>query len=394
MRANGLAVEAFVDDEHNWAQEYQSSLDSMHFLYVAPRYHTNQHYPVCAVLDAGHEASFIVLRRGRSETYDALEPVVLGCSRTFEVLRRVASWLPGVAYHRFGGLPPLGLFWNEVRKRRPSVVVVREPRSAFGALAVVVTKLVGARLMLYSQTLGRSASSSPGRRWLVKLTGAVWFTPVSDSATIRKAGPEVHYVPFVVPPQTAPEDKNWFEGDAVNLLAIGKFVPRKNHRLFLDALAEVSSSRRIRATIVGECSTEEHCRELAIVRRHCRERGLEDKVEIKLNLPFAEVQSQYPKHDIFVLSSRDEPAAVSPLEAMSHSLPVVCSDSNGTQCYVRHGENGYVFRTDVLDDLVACLDTLIADQARLIDMGRRSYELVVAEHNPQRYVDSIVALAS
>ena len=45
------------------------------------------------------------------------------------------------------------------------------------------------------------------------------------------------------------------------------------------------------------------------------------------------------------LPSSDEPAAVSHLEAMSHSLPVICSDSNGTRCYIRQGENGYVFRT-------------------------------------------------
>ena len=59
---------------------------------------------------------------------------------------------------------------------------------------------------------------------------------------------------------------------------------------------------------------------------------------------------------LFVLASRDEPAAVSPLEAMAHSLPVVCSDSNGTRGYIRHGVNGFVFATDDHDDLVACLD--------------------------------------
>ena len=37
---------------------------------------------------------------------------------------------------------------------------------------------------------------------------------------------------------------------------------------------------------------------------------------------------------------------MSVLEAMAHSLPVICSDSNGTQCYIRPGENGYVFGTD------------------------------------------------
>ena len=55
---------------------------SMHaFLYTAPRYHTNQHYPASSLLESGHDVTFLVLRRGNSETYDAVEPVVLGTSR-------------------------------------------------------------------------------------------------------------------------------------------------------------------------------------------------------------------------------------------------------------------------------------------------------------------------
>ena len=36
----------------------------MHFLYTAPRYHTNQHFTSKALLDAGHHVTFLVLRRG------------------------------------------------------------------------------------------------------------------------------------------------------------------------------------------------------------------------------------------------------------------------------------------------------------------------------------------
>ena len=180
----------------------------------------------------------------------------------------------------------------------------------------------------------------------------------------------------------------------MNVLAVGKFVPRKNHCLFLEAISRLSGIDEIRATIVGECSTEDHRRELERVRQHCRNLGLTGKVNVELNLTFAEMQRRYADNDIFVLASRDEPAAVSPLEAMSNSLPVVCSDSNGTSCYVRFGESGYVFRSDDVDDLVACLERLMTDKRRLIEMGRRSHELVVSEHDPKRYVDALVAMAS
>ena len=60
--------------------------------------------------------------------------------------------------------------------------------------------------------------------------------------------------------------------------------------------------------------------------------------------------------------AENEPAAVSHLEAMSHSLPAICSDSNGTQCYIRPGENGYIFKTDDLEDLVECMERIISDR--------------------------------
>ena len=142
--------------------------------------------------------------------------------------------------------------------------------------------------------------------------------------------------------------------------------------------------------MVGECTTEEHRRELAGVEELRASLGLGEMVVFKTNLPFPDVQQEYALHDLFVLPSRDEPASVSVLEAMANSLPVICSDSNGTQCYIRPGENGYVFGTDDIDGLTAAMDSeLVEDQERLKAMGRRSYELVVSEHAPERYVRAL-----
>ena len=204
----------------------------------------------------------------------------------------------------------------------------------------------------------------------------------------------MRYVPFVIQPQTAPEDRRWFAGERVNLLHVGKFQPRKNHRLFLEVVSRLSERYPIRATVVGDCSNDGYRREFESVMRHRSRLGLDDTVDIRTNMPFSEVQALYANHDVFVLASRDEPAAVSPLEAMSHSLPVVCSDSNGTKCYVRPGENGFVFRTDDADDLEARLERIVKDRKRLVEMGRRSYELVISEHAPSRYAKALVEIAT
>ncbi len=369
----------------------------MRLAFTAPRYHTNQHFPVKALMEAGHEVSFLVLRRGQSETYDALAPRVLGCSHVFEALRRMTAALPGVRLSSDGGIPPVRKFWREMRRLRPSAVVVRDPFSAYGLLAVLAAKLVGARPVFYTQTPAHRRSSGWKLRAAVLargMAGAGWITPVLGSPDQGKtANGPLCYVPFAMPPQTSPDGRRWFAGGAVNVLAIGKFEPRKNHPLFLDAVHRLSSRCPVRATIIGECSTPAHRKELEAVKGRRRSLGLDETVRIEVNLPFHEVQQRFKEHDMFVLASRDEWAAVSPLEAMAHSLPVVCSDSNGTACYIRPGENGFVFRADDLDDLEACMYRIASDRDLLAAMGRRSYELVVSEHAPEKYAQAIMEIA-
>ena len=354
-----------------------------HFLFTAPRYHTNQHFTVKALLDADHQVTFLALERGKSEVYDALQPTILSESPAMRTIGLSA--------------PIMTVLWSTIRSLDPDVVVVRNPNSAFGLLSVMAARLMRRTVVFYSQTpmhrkLGwrsRLVRSLPTR-----LASAQWITPVIGSLeTHPPAFGALRYVPFVMEPQTAPGQKTWFRDDVINLLSLGKFEVRKNHRLFLRAVADLSERFPIRSTVIGECTTQEHQRELAHLNNLHSSLGLCGRVTFKTNLSYSDVQREYQKHDLFVLPSRDEPAAVSHLEAMSHSLPVICSDSNGTQCYIRPGENGYIFRTDDLDHLVECMERIISDRSRLKEMGARSYELVLSEHSPERYVQCLVSIA-
>ena len=355
----------------------------MRFVFTAPRYHTNQHFAVKSLLDAGHQVTFLALSKGQSEIYDAIHPAILAESPAMRAI--------GVS------APPLSDLWRAMRTLKPHVVVVRNPNSAFGLLSVATARLLRRTVVFYSQTpmhrkLGwrqRLVRSLPAR-----LAGAQWITPVLGSPeTHPPAFSALRYVPFVMEPQTAPGQKTWFRESTINLLSLGKFETRKNHRLFLKAIAALSELHPIRATVIGECTTPEHRRVFAELDDLHSKLGLYGRVSFKTNLSYQDVQREYQMHDLFVLPSRDEPAAVSHLEAMSHSLPVICSDTNGTQCYIRPGENGHVFRTDDPDNLVECIERIISDRARLMEMGARSYELVLSEHSPEIYVQSLMSIA-
>lgn len=368
----------------------------MHFLFTAPRYHTNQHFAAKALVDAGHRVSFLVVGTGRSENRDAVQPEVLGISAASATLGRALSRRNGRTFESRYACPPLGRFRRRLRALAPDVVVVRNPTSWYGRLSWMTARLHGCTVLFYTQNrLHRPID--PLRRGMhsvrAALAGARWMTPVlGDPDRYSPAVGAMRYVPFVMEPQTTPRQRAWFAGDAVNVVSVGKFQPRKNHDLLIEAIARLSARHRVRATVVGECTTAAHREELARLRRIRDARGLGDRFRLRTNLTWAEVQQALRAHDVFVLASRNEPAAVSPLEAMAHSLPVICSDGNGTTCYVRPGENGFIVRAGDADDLERRLDTLISDRELPARMGARSYDLVVSEHAPGLYVDMLLGL--
>ncbi len=358
----------------------------MHFVFTAPRYHTNQRFAVKALQDAGHRVSFVVLRRGSSEVYDELEPIVLG-------ERMVAPWLHGSEWI----WPPPLAFWKLMRELRPDLVVSRNPYTAFGWLGFATARLGRARFVLYDQyPMYRYVSRKRTfvNSLVARMARGNWITPVlGRPEEFTKPSIPLRYVPFVMESQTPPESKQWFGSGVVSILSIGKFQARKNHDMFLEAIARLSRRYALRATIIGECTTDERRREFTRVQEIQEALGLGGTVRIMTNLPYHDVQAQYASHDLFVLPSVNEPAAVSHLEAMAHSLPVICSDSNGTRCYIRHGENGYVFRSGDAAHLEDCMEKIIGDRTRLVQMGEKSHDLVVMEHTPARYVEAMLEIA-
>lgn len=88
--------------------------------------------------------------------------------------------------------------------------------------------------------------------------------------------------------------------------------------------------------------------------------------------------------------SPEERASISQLEAMSCSLPVICSDTNGSACYVEEGVNGFLFRDNDMEDLREKIKTMVSDRKRILDMGRNSYELICSKYQFRNYYEAVM----
>ena len=200
------------------------------------------------------------------------------------------------------------------------------------------------------------------------------------------------YVPFVVEPHINPEEKKYLSSDIIQIVCVGRYENRKNLFLLIDVLKKLKEKYPLKTTNVGEvCDVfqKDYYRRLE---EKVKEYGLEKEVLLLKNLSQQEIYDIYAEADLFVLPSTRERASVSQLEAMSCGLPVICSDTNGTSCYVIGGKNGYVFRDMDKQDLEQKIEWMVSDKERLVQMGRNSYNEVIEKYQFSGYFHSILSI--
>ena len=195
-------------------------------------------------------------------------------------------------------------------------------------------------------------------------------------------------------PQLAPEQKSYFKNQQINLLCVGKFEERKHHLMLLEVLCEFLPQYPLHLTLVGQVSTEYHKNYYKKVQDFIKSQHLEAFVTCHTNCKPESMADFYRTADLFILPSTGEFASISQLEAMSYSLPVIVSDTNGTACYVENGENGYLFKDKDRADLKAKITSVIVDRDNLMRMGSSSYHLVCEKYSFANYQKKIEQLAA
>lgn len=376
----------------------------MNIVYIAPMFHTNQVPIVKGWVEHGDQVCFICQYRGKTENHDYCTPIVLGYSRLFLLINAVYKKICGrkkrlsaypEAFQDKCGFPPIFKLAKILKKQKPDLVVLRE-RSVYCIFACMVCRIHRIKCILYNQTPlwdDKPPRNDLAHRIVKRLTPSTRMTPVLGDSATGYLDPDAVYVPFVIEPHLAPAQKKFYADGTIRLLCVGKFEERKHHLMLLEILTHLLPEYPISLTLVGEASTPHHESYLKKVREYINVHQLEAQVHIYTNCKPDQMADFYRNADLFVLPSTGEFASVSQLEAMSYSLPVIVSDTNGTACYVENGENGYLFRDKDIADLEAKITDMLRDLDRLKQMGARSYELVQAKYVFSNYMDKLKQLS-
>ncbi len=370
----------------------------MKILYIAPRFHTNQAPIMKGWLERGDEVMFISYYKAPIEDYSYIQPVVIGFSAVYkffdwlyvDIIKR--NDLNALTFKIVHGFPPVFKLRKAIKNWKPDIVIMRD-RTIYSIVSYLITKKMDCRCILYNQSplWDKPLKQDFMHRLVRKLTPHYRMTSVMG---VEEKGKEIasrsYFIPFAVEPQQSPNEKKYFKGDRVNILCIGKFEPRKHHMMLMDVLMEISqeSQERFHLTVIGEATNRHQKLFFTEVKAHVED-GLEELVEIKTNVPRSQVDDYYKEADIFVIPSTREMASVSQLEAMSFSLPVICSKENGTSCYVKHGSTGYLFEDCDKADLKEKLKMLALDRKQILKLGANAYDSVLNNYTFRNYYEGI-----
>jgi len=371
----------------------------MRFLYVAPRYHTNQVPIMKGLIENGHEVLFLSQYVGGIEDYEYVTPKVIGYSWLSVLLLSAVGMFKGWTSHQLShkkmrmGIPPIFKIYRSIKRFYPDIVILRE-RSLYTIFTYQICRFLKVKSILYDQNPlwnDRIKNDLP-HRIIRKLTPAKRMTPVLGVPGAGKVKePEASFVPFVMEPMLSPEQKQFSEDGRLRIFCIGKYENMKNHFMLLDAMFDVMerSNIKIQLVIAGECTTDRHLDYFTRLEKIRNEHEMCNRIVLLQNLTRTQIFDEFVKSDFFVLPSTGDIASIAQLEAMAFSLPVICSDSNGADCYIKEGINGYIFKDNNVESLKEAINKLISDSEQLKNMGAMSYKIIEEMCSFETYYDSI-----
>ncbi len=149
---------------------------------------------------------------------------------------------------------------------------------------------------------------------------------------------------------------------------VARLFPEKNHRLLLEAFAEVTRRmENAKLLVVGEGVERDS------IQKEISRLGLDRNVQM-LGVR-RDVARILAASDVFVLSSDREGLPIAVLEAMSAGLPVVASSVGDLPSVVRDKETGLLFPPKDARALARALIEVLSDPERAARMGARGQRL-------------------
>jgi glycosyltransferase involved in cell wall biosynthesis len=161
----------------------------------------------------------------------------------------------------------------------------------------------------------------------------------------------------------------------VQLLFVGNLIPRKGLHTLLRALARLPAADW-RLTVAG--SLEMDPAYVKAIRRQIQDAGLSPRVSLLGALPSRELAAYGAASHLLAVPSSYEGFGIVYLEGMHFGLPAIATTAGAARELIRHGHNGFLVPPGDPAALARCLESLLTDRGRLLEMSLAAQQSAAA----------------
>ena len=155
------------------------------------------------------------------------------------------------------------------------------------------------------------------------------------------------------------------------VLFLGRLDWEKHIHNLIRAVAKLPKEIDFQVEIAGDGSQRKYLNDLA------KELGVLDRVTFLGHITEEELPLAYERATVFAMPSIAELQSIATMEAMASGRPVIAANAMALPHLVHHGDNGYLFEPDDVDDFAACLlKVATADQKELDRLSENSIHLI------------------
>jgi len=155
------------------------------------------------------------------------------------------------------------------------------------------------------------------------------------------------------------------------VLFLGRLDWEKHIHNLLRAMAKLPKEIDFQVEIAGDGSQRKYLGELATQLK------IADRVTFLGHITEEELPKAYERATVFAMPSIAELQSIATMEAMASGRPVVAADAMALPHLVHHGDNGYLFDPDDVDNFADCLLKIAtADQKELDRLSENSIHLI------------------